>query len=422
MNETPPLVIDVVGTGLNPRRLPPGAAALVEQAQVLAGGERLLEALSSHPAERLPIRAPISDLVEAVDRASRSGRRVVVLADGDPGFFGIGKALVRALGVNRVRLHPNVTVLQAAAARTGRSWEDVRAVSLHGRSDLWPLRRALAMGRRAGVYTDRVFTPARIARDLSDCGVDGWSMVVFEDLGRTSERIRSFEDLSRAAQETFSPLSFLLLERCSPPELPPILGLDDDRILHERGMITKQEVRAVGLARLQVEPTHVVWDLGAGSGAVAIEASRMARDGKVFAVERNPDRVGRIRENVRRAGAYVVETVPGDMPECLASLPDPDRVFVGGGAGREGLLEEVLRRLRPGGRLVMHVVLLGSLERARRLLEREGWSSSVIQVQTQRSTPLSGDLRFEAQNPIFVLSAVRPDTDLPTPRKEATEP
>ena len=204
MSNPGPEVIHVVGTGLDASRLHPDMALVVDKAEVLAGGERLLKSFARHPAIRLPIRAPVSAVVDAVDRESRSGRRVVVLADGDPGFFGIGRTLIQALGVDRVQLHPNVTVLQAAAARIGTHWDDIRMVSLHGRSDLWPLRRNLAMGHRVGVTTDRSFHPAEIARNLIACGVENYSMVVFEDLGLPSERIRSFEDLSRVAGESFS--------------------------------------------------------------------------------------------------------------------------------------------------------------------------------------------------------------------------
>ncbi len=412
MSNPHPQVIHIVGTGLDPSRLHPDVAALVEKADLIAGGARMIDAFPTHPAVRLPIQAPVSAVVEAVDRESRSGRRVVVLADGDPGFFGIGKTLIQALGVDRVQLHPNVTVLQAAAARIGTSWDDIRVVSLHGRSDLWPLRRNLAMGHRVGVYTDSSFHPAEIARNLIACGVENHGMVVFEDLGLPSERIRSFEDLSRVAEESFSALSFALVERLGPAALPPILGLRDDEVLHERGLMTKPEVRAIGLSLLRIEPGHVVWDLGSGSGAVAIEASRMAREGMVFAVEQDTERVERIRSNIRRTGAYVVEAVRGTMPGCLEGLPDPDRVFLGGGAGGEGVLEGILDRLRPGGRLVIHVVLLGSLERARHLLEASGWSPGVTQVQIQRSMPLGRDLRLNALNPVFVLSADKPQKEV----------
>jgi len=400
--------VHLVGTGLDPARLPPEAQRIVAEAEVLIGGRRLLEALPDHPARKVIIRAPVTEVLEEADRESRKGGRVVVLADGDPMFFGIGKRLVRVLGSERVVIHPNVSVLQAAAARIKTPWEDVRSVSLHGRPDLWPLRRILARGRRVGVHTDAVFTPARIAGDLRGCGVDGYRMHVFEDLGLETERVRAFEDLDRAAEGTFSGLSFVLLEPVRPPAVPLAAGLNDDLLIHENGLITKREVRSVGLGLLGLGRDHVVWDLGAGSGAVALEASAAASDGKVFAVERDPERVEQIRRNIRRTGAYGVEPVQGEMPACLEALPDPDRVFLGGGVRREGVLEEVTARLRPGGRIVAHTVLLGSLQRALDILEQAGWSPAVTQVQVARSRPLSGDLRLEALNPVFVVSAGKP--------------
>jgi precorrin-6Y C5,15-methyltransferase (decarboxylating) len=398
----------VVGTGTDPARLPPEAERIVAEAELLIGGKRLLEALPDHPARKVTIRAPLNEALEEADRESRKGRRVVVLADGDPGFFGIGKRLVLALGTDRVVIHPNVSVLQAAAARIKTPWEDVRTVSLHGRSDLWPLRRLLARGRRVGVYTDAAFTPARIARDLQGCGVGDYRLHVFEDLGLETERVRAYEDLGRAGEGSFSVLSFVLLEPVRPPAVPLAPGLDDDLLFHEDGLITKREVRSVGLGLLGAGPDHVVWDLGAGSGSVALEASVLVPEGKVFAVERDPERVEQIRRNVRRTGAYGVEPVHGEMPACLEALPDPDRVFLGGGVRREDVLEQATERLRAGGRIVAHTVLLGSLQRALDALEQAGWSPSVVQVQVARSKPLSGDLRLEALNPVFVVSADKP--------------
>jgi precorrin-6Y C5,15-methyltransferase (decarboxylating) len=408
MSRSPEHPVDVVGTGLDAAGLPPEAARIVAEADLLIGGERLLAALRDHPARKVPIRAPVDEALEAADRESRAGRRVVVLADGDPGFFGIGRRLVLALGADRVRIHPNVTVLQAAAARLKTPWEDVRTVSLHGRSDLWPLRRALACRRRVGVYTDAEFTPARIAGDLLGCGVVNHRMHVFEDLGGETERVRTYQELEPVAEERFSALTFVLLEPVRPPAVPLAAGLDDDRLDHENGLITKREVRSVGLGLLGIGPGHVVWDLGAGSGAVALEASAAAREGRVYAVERDPERVERIRRNIRRTGAYGVEPVQGEMPGCLQDLPDPDRVFLGGGVRREGVLEQVAARLQPGGRLVAHAVLLGTLRRALDVLDRAGWNPCVTQVQLSRSRPLSGDLRLEALNPVFVVSAEKP--------------
>ncbi len=408
MSLDPLLPIHVIGTGLDPTRLPPEPARILADAEVLVGGDRLLRALPDHPARKVHVRAPVSEAVEIADRENRAGKQVVVLADGDPGLFGIGKRFVLDLGAERIRIHPNVSVLQAAAARIKTHWDDVCTVSLHGRADLWPLRRAAARGRRIGVYTDSTFTPNRIARDLLGCGVEAYCMHVFEDLGCPTERIRTFTGLTQAAEETFSSLAFILLEPIHPPDFPRYQGLEEESLAHKDGLITKREVRGVGLAMLGIEPGHVVWDLGAGSGAVAVEASALAWEGKVFAVERNPDRWAHIRMNIRRTGAFTVEPILGEMPACLEGLPDPDRVFLGGGVKSEGVLEAVIRRLQPGGRLVAHVVLLGSLHNAMDVLESAGWEPAVTQTQISRSRTLSGDLRFEALNPVFVVRADHP--------------
>lgn len=420
MNPEQHPLIHVVGTGLDPSALPPRIACIVKAAEVLAGGKRLLRTFEEHPARKIVIRAPVSESVEAVERESAAGRHVVILADGDPGFFGIGKRLVQDLGPDRVRVHPNVTALQVAASRLKTAWEEVRTVSLHGRTDLWPLRRALAFEDSVGVYTDPVFDPARTARELTAIGVSGFRMHVFEDLEFESERVRTFENPASAAQQRFSPLTFVLLERIQRPSVPLAFGLDDARLEHDRGMITKREVRAVGLSLLGIQRRDTVWDLGAGSGAVAVEASIHACEGRVYAVERSEERVARIHRNVQQTGAYIVEPVHGDMPACLEGLPDPDRVFVGGGTGDRDVLETAMARLRPGGRIVVHVVLMGSLERARAILEQSGWALTMTQLQVHRSSPLAQDLRFEALNPVFALCADKPQAETPKNLKQKT--
>jgi len=400
--------IHVLGMGPDSRELAPRQAQRIASAQVLVGGEKLLGRFEGHPARKIPIRSPLGEVLEVVKKEAGRGKDVVVLADGDPGFFGIGRSLIDALGKEAVVLHPAVTTLQAAASRLKIPWQDIQAVSLHGRTDMMPLLRLLVRKDKVAVYTGPDFGPGRVAEELLRRGVDTFHMHVFENLGEESERMRCLE-LKKAAGERFFSPNFVVLERRKRPGIPLCLGLDDERYLHQRGLITKREVRAVGLSALEIEPVHTVWDLGSGCGAVAIEASVLAHCGRVLAVERDPERVGFIRENIRRTGAYVVEVVQGEMPECLGSLPDPDRVFIGGGMGKgDGLLEEVMRRVKPGGKVVLHLVLLGSLSKARDLLGAQGWPFSITQVQAGRSKSLASDLRFEALNPVYVVRATRP--------------
>jgi precorrin-6B C5,15-methyltransferase / cobalt-precorrin-6B C5,C15-methyltransferase len=409
MHRENPNPVHVVGTGLDPAGLPLALEGIVREAQVLVGGERLLRALKDHPARKIPIRSPVSEAMEAVDRENRAGKRVVVLADGDPGLFGIGEKLALGLGPERVLIHPNISILQAAAARIRSRWDDIRTVSLHGRKDLWPLRRAVARRRRVGVYTDAAFPPGRIAEEMSSFDAVKYRMHVFEDLGAGTESISAFEDYEDAAGREFSPLSFILLEPAGSPGVRLTASLDDDLIVHEDGLLTKREIRAAGLGLLGIEPGHVVWDLGSGSGAVALESSFLASEGMVFAVEKDRERLEMIRRNIRRTGACGVQPVQGVMPACLRNLPDPDRVFVGGGAGRQGVMEAVMDRLRAGGRLVIHAVLLGTLRHAVMVLQEAGWGPAVTQIQAARSRPLAGDIRLEALNPVFAVNALKPE-------------
>jgi precorrin-6Y C5,15-methyltransferase (decarboxylating) len=394
----------VVGTGPAPGELLSGAREALDSADVLVGGARQLAAFPDHPGIRCALRPPLSETLASAESMRRSGKRVVVLADGDPGFFGIGARMVREFGAQNVVLHPNVTVLQAAAARLRIPWEGVRTVSLHGRSGLGPFLGALRRSPVVGVYTDREHSPDRIAGLLLERAGEVFRMHVFENLGLDGERVGSFS-LSEAREREFAELNFVLLERSAPPEIEPGLGMQESDYVHDRGMITKREVRAAGLAALGVRAGETVWDLGAGCGSVAVEASLLCPDGRVWAVESDGRRADQVRENARRTGSLNVETVCGRMPECLADLPDPDRVFVGGGLGRESaLLETVLERLRPGGRAVLHVVLLGSLQRILDFCRSRGLAPEVAQIQVSRSRPLGDDLRLSALNPVHVVS------------------
>lgn len=403
--------VHVVGLGLNHIDLPLSASQAIKEAEFLVGGERLLDVFKDHPAEKIPIKSPLSVVIKRIKKEALSDNKVVVLADGDPGFFGIGKHLIESLGAESVIISPNVTTLQAAAARLKIPWDSIQTVSLHGRDDLWPLLRALVSNDWVAVYTDERFNPARVADELLERGVDIFTMWVFENLGQEGEEIGHFK-LSEAAKRTFYPLNFILLERHKSPEIPLHLGLEDNLCLHQKGLITKREIRAMGLSALEIQPHHIVWDLGAGCGSVAIEASVLAHDGIVFAVERNPARVELIRQNIRRIGAYTVEMISGEMPECLERLPEPDRIFIGGGIRKDtGVLETATRRLRPGGRLVIHLVLMGSLSRARDYIMDLKWPVSISQIQVARSQILAGDQHLKALNPVYILSTTKSKRD-----------
>ncbi|WP_207264129.1 precorrin-6y C5,15-methyltransferase (decarboxylating) subunit CbiE [Desulfovibrio sp. Huiquan2017] len=404
--------------GLPPGSLVPSgsASAALAGADLVVGGKRLLSAcpnelIPAH-AHRLAITGPLKPIIETVRKTANKGRKVVVLADGDPLFYGIGKRLGEELGRENLIIEPSLSTVQLAAAKLALPWQDMDFVSLHGRDDYAPLYAALVRADLIAVFTDAVNTPAEVARALQERGADCFTMTVLENLGAPDELIRPLTLWETWGME-FAPLNMVILERQYPPEIPLSLGIPDHFYLHQKNLITKLPVRAAGLAHLGVAPDSTVWDLGAGCGSVAIEASHLARRGRVFAVERNKTRAAMIRENIRRTGAWLVDVILGDMPEALKDLPEPDRIFIGGGLGGESnqdtaLLDTACRKLRPRGRIVVHCILLDSLHTAKDHFQAQGWHFGVTQLQASATDSLAGDLRFKAQNPVFVLWAEKP--------------
>eukprot|EP00831_Metopus_contortus_P009874 TRINITY_DN13813_c0_g1_i1.p2 TRINITY_DN13813_c0_g1~~TRINITY_DN13813_c0_g1_i1.p2 ORF type:complete len:428 (+),score=130.24 TRINITY_DN13813_c0_g1_i1:674-1957(+) len=392
------------------------AAEVLAEADLVVGGKRLLAALPDRTlpdkAVRLPISGPLAPVIDTIRKVASDGKTVVVLADGDPLFFGIGKRLGEELGRENLRVEPTVSSMQLASARLALPWQEMDFVSLHGRDDFSPLYAALVRADLIAVFTDEINTPAEVARALLERGADCFSMTVLEDLGSPEEKIQLLA-LPETWGMDFSKLNLVILERLYPPEIKLTLGIPDHFYLHQKNLITKLPVRATGLALLNVEPDSTVWDLGAGCGSVSIEASHLARRGRVFAVERNKTRAAMIRENIRRTGAWLVDTVLGTTPEALATLPEPDRIFIGGGLGGDAnqdnsLLKIASDRLKPRGRMVVHCILLDSLHTAKDHFQSMGWHFGVTQLQASATDSLAGDLRFKAQNPVFVLWAEKP--------------
>lgn len=403
----------LLGIGMGRNDLTPQALALVESAEILAGGKRQLSYFPEHSGERLYLQSPLSDALADLDRISLT-RRTVVLASGDPFFYGIGQRLVRLLGRDRLFTIPNVTTIQSLFARLSEPWDDVHVISLHGREDSgWT--QAFRQHSRIALFTDGRRTPAWIAERLLDSGFDDFSLIVAEDLGLPTESIRTFSpDAIQGCM--FSPLNIVVVlrndddRRSQSAGCLPVLGLAEDAFQHQAGLITKMEVRAVALAQLQLTPGAVLWDLGAGSGSVSIEASRIAPLRKVVAVEKDPGRYRDLIENIRRFRCAEIEAIQGRALDIINDLPDPDRVFIGGSGGElQELLQQTAGRLRPGGRVVLTIVTLENLDTARSFWQKEklSFDMNVTQLQISRSAPIGKALRMDALNPVFIVTAWR---------------
>jgi precorrin-6Y C5,15-methyltransferase (decarboxylating) len=392
---------------------------VVRRADVLVGGRALLASLSGHDAEKLPVGADTAKLALIIKANREAGKRQVVLCSGDPLFFGLGARLAELLDPDALRFVPAPSSLQGAAAFLGLPWENIRAVSLHGRLCMLPLAHALMAGKTVFALTDKRRGPAEVAAWMLERGYAHYVLHVLEELrlepglgvacGRHC-RLNP-EEAARAAFDAVSPRVLLLVPQTQRQRR---FGLGDEELSHEKELFTKLPVRATALGLLGIAPEHVVWDLGAGSGAVALEAAFLAHRGQVVAVERHERRIGDIRKNRARHGAANLEIVEGRMPECLADvLPRPDRIFLGGGLGDAQKAGQTLdlawRALKPGGRIVAACVLLSSLELARSAFAARGGRVSVTSLQAGVSAPLARDTRLQAQNPVFLVLAHKPE-------------
>lgn len=437
-------MIHVLGLGLCPAHRSPETMDLIRSADLVAGGRRLLDELGIEEGRRLPL-GPLEEFAARIQSRAEDGV-VCVLADGDPLLYGIGASLLRFFAPRELTFHPNVSALQTACARFGLPWHDCRALSLHGRDDQTPLFAALTHGSLAALFTDHLHSPDAIARLLLERGVTGWRMHVAEALGGPQETLTTIA-LAEAAQRSWHTLNIVLLERITAPTLALELGLDENALAHAGALMTKQPVRAFALSLLRLPPDATLWDLGAGSGAVSLEAARLLGKGRVVAVERQAERVRHIKANVERTGAWLVEVVHASLEEFLengnhgtygthgtykktdqaqvdhVACPEhrshtshtshsspPTHIFLGGGAS-DPVLSRCADLLAPGGRLVVAAVLLSTLETARAVFSRLDWPLTVHQLMHHASSPLGGDLRLVPSNPVFLLETQKPSSD-----------
>lgn len=396
--------IAVIGTEGGP--LSPEAKRLLREATLVVGGERQLQALAVEPGRSVVLKG---DLSSAMGRIGDTEGPVVVLASGDPGFFGIVRLLGERFGPENLRVLPAVSSVAFAFARTGLSWDDAVVVSAHGRDP----RRAVNVCRvhtKVAVLTAPGFGPAELAREL-----EGWerSFVVAERLGKPDERVSRGSAAEIMGRTWRDPNVVLVLDVGRMPKgkgwissgtgSPRRWALPASDFEHRSGMITKPEVRAQILARLGPGPGDLVWDVGAGSGSVAIECARLGA--AAIAVERDPESCDRIRRNAARHGVSV-RVVEGEAPAALRDLPDPDAVFIGGSGGN---FEEIVKLC--AARTLRSVVLtLVGLERvvpAGEILEGCGLEVETVCVQVSRVEGVGSLHRLVPESPVFVVSGSR---------------
>ncbi len=401
--------VTIIGMGMGPKDLTAEHLEIIEKADILLGGQRLLDNFDRFNAQKKTIDKNLEGVIDFVKKRMAT-QSIVVLASGDPLFFGIGARLIKALGAENVLIYPNISSVAAAFARIKEPWNNVRVISLHGRDNQGLLLKTLERETLVAVFTDPKNNPARLAQRLVEEDFMNFKMCVLESIGTTEERF-AWYDLNRAAGMVFAEPNLVILKR-SVENLKGInslhLGLPDNYYDHQQGLITKSEVRAISLAKLRLLKDHVLWDLGAGSGSVSIEASLLMPSGKVFALEKNPARIQQIKINKTRFDVKNLEIVQTVLPEGLEGLPRPDRIFIGGGGRDLGrIINAAVTFLKPNGLVVVNTVLMQNIQTATETLNALDFKTNKVQVQISRSRPMPWGERLEAQNPVWIISGFR---------------
>jgi len=412
---TPLSIVGVGDDGLD--AAPESVRRLIRQARLIAGHERTLELVGPEysAAERLVLGADLPAAVARISAALAEGP-VAVVVSGDPLFYGLARYFCDQLGADRCEIVPHVSSMQLAFARVKESWDEAYLTNLANHS-LDTVVEKIRTSQKAGLFTTEQYGPAEVARALLARNIDYFTAYVCENLGSRNEVVTRGA-LSELTRQQFGPLNVMILVR--EPDAPDrprtasrrsLLGNPDELFVQsvpKRGLLTPAEVRALALSQLALGPRSVVWDVGAGSGSVSVEAALLAPAGRVFAIEQDPEEVDLIRENADRFGVSNVRPVIGHAPEAWADLPDPDAVFVEG-SGREvvRLVELAFARLAPGGRLVANVISIDSLHELHQTLAAKTPDLRVWMVNLARGADQLNRLRFEALHPTFLLGAAK---------------
>jgi precorrin-6B C5,15-methyltransferase / cobalt-precorrin-6B C5,C15-methyltransferase len=389
---------------------------LLAHADLILGSDSALNLLPEFKSRHVHIGADLHDIIETI-KNGLGKKKMVVIATGDPLFYGVARFLCDRIGKDHFEVVPHVSSMQLAFARVKESWEEAYLTDLGNRPIDEVLDR-IRIAETVGMFTSESHGPPEIARELMARGIDYFRAFVCENLGGPDERVTQGE-LSDIAVMQFDPLNVVILRRKpNRPDAPRAdrklmrFGNPDEVFAQSRpksGLITQAEVRALALAQMDLQPGMVVWDVGAGSGSVAIESAQLVAPGFVYAIEQEAPDYHLIVANMDTFGVKNVKPVFGMAPAVFHGLPNPDAIFVGGNGGEVArLLEASFAALRPAGRLVVNVGTIEMFSAVYAAMKALGPGVQIHLVNISRGVEQLEALRFEAVNPTFLLTLRKP--------------
>jgi precorrin-6Y C5,15-methyltransferase (decarboxylating) len=390
------------------------AHRMIHEASCLLGPANLLARFPEYPGPKETIGA---DLDQLAHRLERCGEGTVLLASGDPLFYGTARFLCDRLGKERFEVVPHVSSMQLAFARVKESWDEAYLTNLATQ----PFDRVVERIRTAekvGVFTSEEIPPQRLAELLIARGIDYFQVYVCENLGSPDERVTR-TSLAEMLNQRFAPLNVMILIRLpgSPDKVAPrsskrLFGNPDETFRQskpKRGLLTPSEIRTIALSEMNLGPSSIIWDVGAGSGSVAIEAAQIAHQGKAYAIEMDAEDYGLMIDNAKLFGIENFIPVLGEAPHAWDTLPDPDAIFIGGtGRWVTELVSQSWGRLKPGGSLVAHVASMENVVSLQHwFLQRHGLEPQLWMIQISRGNHQFETHRLESANPSFLLRATK---------------
>ena len=400
--ETPWLT--VVGLGEDGiEALPAAVRALIEGAEVLLGGKRHLAMIPENGAERLTWRIPLIDSMADIE--AHRGKRVVVMATGDPMHYGIAVTLARHFTRDEMLILPSAGALSLACARMGWPVASVECLTLHGRP-LETLRAYLAPEHKLVILSHDGTTPAAVAAELSDAGYGASEITVFEHMGGDKERCLNGTAESWAEQE-IADLNTIAVCCQGGSRARRYFGAPGlrDKTFENDGQLTKREIRTLTLSSLAPSPGALLWDVGAGAGSVAIEWMLGARGAEAIAIERDAERIARIARNAASLGVPGLKPVHGDAPDVMELLPQPNAIFIGGGLNVPGMVETCWARLKPGGGLGANAV---SLESEALLTQwRDELGGTMVRINISRAKGVGERRLWRPLTPVTQWAAIK---------------